>query len=112
MITRGEIADALTAAGMAGTTTQPGPSWPGMRGPCGGDHVGQRHPGRGPPGAVVREVALPNGATDVTVAEADPLVEIVGDALWLAGLRVPAVRTDPMAGGTGPGTPSRVCVTP
>jgi len=37
-------------------------------------------------------VALPNGGPDVTVAEADPLVEVIGLALMDAGLQVTLVE--------------------
>jgi hypothetical protein len=81
-VTRQAIADALSAAGLTGRPTQPpsigaGDAWPVWR-------------------STQWANATPGGprprSPDVTVAEGDAQVELVGDALWMAGLRVVTVE--------------------
>ena len=92
-VTRQAIGDALTAAGLTGRPTQPpsigaGDAWPVWRTTAWANAT----PGGPRPRSWYVMVALPNGSPDVTVAEGDALVELVGDALWMVGLRVVAAE--------------------
>ena len=94
MITdRDAIVAALVGVGLNGTATKTGPispgdAWPRWR----STRWANQHPEGPRLGAWWVFVALPNGGQDVTVAEADPLVETVGDALIAAGLRLVTVE--------------------
>lgn len=84
---------ALTAAGLDGHLTITGPisagmAWPAWRSTRWANTV----PDGVRLGAWYVFVALPNGGPDVTVAEADPLVERIGMALIGAGLQVETVE--------------------
>jgi len=93
MTTRDEIAAALTSVGLNGTPTKTGPisagdGWPQWRSTRWANTVpfGVRL------GSWYVYVALPGGGVDVTAAEADPLVETVGQALVDAGLQIEVVE--------------------
>jgi hypothetical protein len=88
------IVDALAAVpGLTAKPTVSGPisagdAWPVWRSTRWANPV----PGGPRFGAWYVFVALPASSPDVTVAEADPLVETVGDALIAAGLRLVTVE--------------------
>jgi hypothetical protein len=78
----------LTAKPTVSGPISPGDAWPVWRSTVWANPV----PGGPRFGAWFVYVALPGGAPDVTVAEADPLVELIGDALWLVPVRVVTVE--------------------
>jgi len=86
---RDDIVAALNAAGLNGQPTKVGPisagdAWPAWRATrwanaaVGGVRLG----------SWFVFVALPGGGVDVTTAEADPLVEVIGAQLIAAGLQI------------------------
>jgi hypothetical protein len=93
MTTRAEILAALESVGLAAVATPTGPVGAGMAWPV---WRSTRWANVVPDGVRLGAwwvfVALPAGAPDVTVAEADPLVEAVGMALVGAGLEIDQVE--------------------
>jgi hypothetical protein len=90
---RDDIVAALTAAGLDAHATITGPivagmAWPAWRNTRWANAV----PDGVRLGAWYVFVALPNGAPDVTVAEADPLVVSIGAALISIGLQIEVVE--------------------
>ena len=93
MTTREAIVAALAGAGLTAVPTVTGPIVAGMAWPA---WRSTRWANTVPDGVRLGTwyvfVALPNGAPDVTTAEADPLVEAVGAALIGAGLAIETVE--------------------
>jgi len=108
MTGRDQIVAALVAAGLNGTATKTGPISPGDAWPA---WRSTRWANTVPDGVRLGSwyvfVALPGGGPDVTVAEADPLVESVGQQLVEAGLQIEVVEpyAIPVADGGGTTVP-------
>jgi hypothetical protein len=90
MTTRAEIVAALASVGLNGSPTKTGPisagdAWPAWRSTRWANRCLDL-------GSWFVFVALPAGGPDVTVAEADPLVVAIGEALMAAGLQVEVVE--------------------
>ena len=93
MVTREQILGALSGAGLSPHPTMPpapgaGDAWPRWRNTRWANNV----PGGVRLGSWWVYVALPNASTDTTVAEADPIVESIGDALMALDLHIELVE--------------------
>src|SRR5215510_10258781 len=94
MVTRERIVQALgTVSGLTPSPTKTGPISPGDAWPV---WRATRWANTVPDGVRLGTwdvlIALPEGGSDVTTAEGDPLVEVVGAALIAAGLQIDLVE--------------------